>query len=130
MKSSHATLAGVAVVTGMCAGIVYGVRAGNAALTITAFLLGVFLLFLVRRSVTTVMEDEWTRLVEGKSASLTLSLAMFLFTIVGLFLVTVSSPEHTYDMAVYAIAGFLVTLSVLQVGTTLYYRRVLRGKES
>ena len=111
----------------MNAGIMYGVKAGNAAIPVFAFLAGVGLLLLIQRNVSTVIEDEWTRLVEQKAANLTLYATMFLFTVIGLFLITVSSPEQNYDQAVYAIAAFLVTQSIILVATMLWYSRTLRG---
>lgn len=127
MKPNHATLAGIVIVIGMVAGIMYGVRAGNAAIPLAAFLAGAFLLVMVRRSVSAVIEDEWTRLVGQKAATMTLDVTAFIFTVIGLFLITVSSPGQNYDQAVYAIAAMLVTISVLQVATTAWYTRKLRG---
>jgi uncharacterized membrane protein len=129
MQKNHAIIAGFAVVIAMIAGIIFGVRAGTAAVSVFSFLAGSGLLFLIKRNVTTVIEDEWTRLVEQKSATLTLNATAFLFTVIGLFLITVSSPEQNYDQAVYAVAAFLVTQSLLQVATTLWYSRTLRGTE-
>ena len=127
MKKDHAMLAGIAVAIGMCAGIAYGVRAGNAAVPLITFLVGVFLLLILKKRVDSVIEDEWTRLVEQKAASMANNTTAFLFTLLGLFLVTVSSPSQNYDQAVYAIAAFLVTQAVAQVAFTLYYTRTLRG---
>jgi uncharacterized membrane protein len=127
MQKNHVTIAGIAVVIAMIAGIMYGVWAGNAAVSIFSFLAGAGLLFLLKRSVDAVIEDEWTRLVEQKAANMTLNATAFLFTVIGLLLITVSSPSQNYDQAVYAIAAFLVTQSVVQVATTLWYSHTLRG---
>jgi uncharacterized membrane protein len=127
MQKNHATIAGIAVVIAMIAGIMYGVKAGNAAVSVFSFLAGCGLIFLIKRNVNTVIEDEWTRLVEQKAASLTLNAIAFLFTVIGLLLITVSSPEQNYDQAVFSIAAFLITLTIVQVATTLYYSRTLRG---
>ena len=70
MQKNHAIIAGIAVVIGMIAGIVYGVRAGNAVIPVVAFLAGAVLLLLIRRNIGTVIEDEWTLLVEQKAATL------------------------------------------------------------
>jgi len=129
MQKNHAIIAGIVVIIAMNAGIMYGVKAGNAAIPVFAFLAGAGLLLLIQRNVSTVIEDEWTLLVEQKATNLTLYATMFLFTVIGLFLITVSSPEQNYDQAVYAIAAFLVTQSVLLVATTLWYSRSLRGSE-
>jgi uncharacterized membrane protein len=127
MQKNHATIAGIAVVIAMIAGIMYGVRAGNAPVSVFMFLAGSGLLFVIKRNVSTVIEDEWTLLVEQKAANLTLNATAFLFTVAGLFLITVSSPAQNYDQTVYAIAAFLVIQSILQVVTTLWYTRALRG---
>lgn len=127
MKKDHAIIAGIAVVIAMCAGIMYGVRAGNAAVPLIAFLGGVFLLFFLKNRVDSVIEDDWTRLVEGKAATMSLNATAVLFTLIGLVLITISSPEHNYDQAVYAIAAFLVTQAIAQVAFWLYYSRTLRG---
>lgn len=127
MQKNHALLAGTAVVIAMIAGIMYGVRAGVAAIPVFSFLAGAGLLFFLKRNVSTVIEDEWTVLVEQKAAALTLNATAFLFTVIGLLLITVSSPAQNYDQAVYAIAAFLVIQALLQVATTIYYSRALRG---
>jgi uncharacterized membrane protein len=127
MKKNHAIIAGIAVVIAMCAGTVYGVRAGNAAVPIIAFLAGVFLLFYLKNHVDSVIEDEWTRLVEQKATSMALNTTAVLFTLIGLFLATVSSEGRNYDQAVYAIAAFLIFQAIAQVAFTLYYTRTLRG---
>jgi uncharacterized membrane protein len=127
MKKSHALLAAIAVAIAMCAGIAYGVRAGNAALPLVAFLVGVFLLLILKNRVDPVIGDEWTRLVEQKAAPMTLNTAAVLFAIIGLLLVTVSSPGQNYDQAVYAIAASLVTQTIAQVAFTLCYTRFLHG---
>jgi len=127
MKKNHAILAGIAVVIAMCAGTAYGVRAGNAAVPIIAFLAGVFLLFYLKNHVDSIIEDEWTRLVEQKATSMALNTTAVLFTLIGLFLATVSSEGRNYDQAVYAIAAFLIFQVIAQVTFTLYYTRTLRG---
>jgi uncharacterized membrane protein len=127
MKKDHAMLAGIAVVIVMCAGIVYGVRAGIAAVPLIAFLAGVLLLFYLKNRVDAVIDDEWTRLVEQKSTSMALNTTAFLFALIGLFLATVSIPGQNYDQAMYAIAAFLVTQAIAQVAFWLYYSRTLRG---
>lgn len=129
MKKDHAILAGIAVIIAMIAGIMYGVRTGNAAIPVAAFLIGVLLLLLLETRVDSVIEDEWTRLVQQKATFMTLNTTVILFTLIGLFLVTVSSPDQNYDQAVYAIAAFLVTQAIAQVVFTLYYTRALRGNE-
>jgi uncharacterized membrane protein len=111
----------------MVAGIMYGVREGIAIVPVFAFLAGLAILFLLKRSIGTVIEDEWTRLVEGRAALMSLNSVAVLFTLIGLFLATVSGPDRNYDQAVYAIAGFLIIQAVAQVAFTLYYRRTLRG---
>lgn len=127
MQKNHAIIAGIAVVIGMIAGIVYGVRAGNAVIPVVAFLAGAVLLLLIRRNIGTVIEDEWTLLVEQKAATLTMNATSFLFTVIALFLITLSSREQNYDQAVYAIAAVLVTLTIGQVIATIWYSRTLRG---
>jgi uncharacterized membrane protein len=127
MKKNHATIAGIAIVIAMIAGIMYGVRAGNAAISVISFLACSGLLLLVKRSVDIVIEDEWTLLVEQKAATLTMNLTAFIFTLAGLFLITISSPGQNYDQAAYTIAAFLVTLAVIYVTTTLWYSHQLRG---
>jgi uncharacterized membrane protein len=127
MKKDHAIIAGIAVVIAMWAGIAYGTRAGNAAIPPIAFLAGVFLLFCLKNRVDSVIEDDWTRLVEGTAATMSLNATAVLFTLIGLVLITISSPEHNYDQAVYAIAAFLVTQAIAQVAFWLYYTRTLRG---
>lgn len=127
MKKKYALLAGIGVVIAMCAGIMYGVREGNTTIPLIAFLAGLFLLFILKNRVDSVIEDEWTRLVEQKSASMALNTTAVLFTLIGLFLATVSSEGRNYDQAVYAIAAFLVTQAIAQVASTLWYTRILRG---
>jgi uncharacterized membrane protein len=127
MQKNHATIAGIAVVVAMIAGIMYGVRAGNAAVPVLSFLAGSLLLFLLRRNVDTVIEDEWTLLVEQKASAMTMNLTSFLFTVIGLFLITISSPERNYDQAALTIAAFLVTLALVYVATTFWYSHALRG---
>lgn len=127
MQKNPATIIGIAVVIAMLAGIMYGVRAGNPAIPVIAFLAGAALLFLLKRNVTSVIEDEWTRLVEQKAANLTMNVTSFLFTVIALVLITVSSPAQNYYQAVYAIAAVLVTLTAGQVLTTMYFSRTLRG---
>jgi uncharacterized membrane protein len=127
MQKNHATLAGIAVVIVMIAGIMYGVKAGNAAVSVFAFLACAGLLFLIKRSIDTVIEDEWTRLVEQKAATLTMNATCFLFTVIGLILITISSPDHNYDQAAFTIAAFLVTLAIVYVATTVWYSHTLRG---
>ncbi|HPD75382.1 MAG TPA: DUF2178 domain-containing protein [Methanoregulaceae archaeon] len=127
MQKNTAMIAGIAIVIAMIAGIVYGVRAGNPVIPVIAFLAGAGLLFLMKRNVTGVIEDEWTRLVEQKAANLTMNATSFLFTVIALFLITVSNPDQNYDQAVYAIAAVLVSLTIGQVLTTMYYSRTLRG---
>ncbi len=127
MKKNHAILAGVAVVIAMVAGIMYGVRAGIPTITVFAFVAALAILYLLKRSVETVIEDEWTRVVEGRAAVMSLNSVAILFTLIGLFLATVSGPDQNYDQAVYAIAAFLITQAVAQVAFTLYYQRTLRG---
>lgn len=127
MQKNHALIAGIVVFIAMIAGIMYGVRAGIAAIPVFSFLAGAGLLFLIKRNVSTVIEDEWTLLVEQKASALTLNVTAFLFTIIGLLLITVSSPEQNYDQAVYAIAAFLVIQAILQVAITFYYSHTLRG---
>jgi uncharacterized membrane protein len=127
MKKDHAIIAGIAVVIAMCAGTVYGMRTGNAAIPLTAFLAGVFLLFYLKNHVDSVIEDEWTRLVEQKATSMALNTTAVLFTLIGLFLITVSSPDRNYDQAVYAIAAFLIFQAIAEVAFYLYYKRTLRG---
>jgi uncharacterized membrane protein len=127
MQKNHATLAGIAVVMMMIAGIMYGVKAGNAGVSVFSFLACAGLLFLIKRSVDTVIEDEWTRLVEQKAATLTMNATAFLFTVIGLFLITISSPDHNYDQAALTIAAFLVTLAIVYVATTVWYSHTLRG---
>jgi uncharacterized membrane protein len=127
MKKNHAIIAGIAVVIAMCAGTLYGVRAGNAAVPIITFLAGVFLLYYLKNHVDSIIEDEWTRLVEQKATSMTLNTTAVLFALIGLFLATVSSPGQNYDQTVYAIAAFLVTQAIAQVAFWLYYTRTLRG---
>lgn len=127
MQKNHATIAGIAVIVAMIAGIMYGVKTGNAALSVVMFLACSGLLFLIRRNVSTVIEDEWTQLVEQKAANLTMNATSFLFAVIGLFLITISSPEQNYDLAAFTIAAFLVTLAIIYVITTLWYTRVLRG---
>lgn len=127
MKSSHAIVAGIVVVSCMCAGIMFGVRTGNSAIAVASFIAGSLLVFTLKRNVDTVIEDEWTRVVGLKAASATLNVTAILFTLVGLFLITISSPENNYDQAVFAIATFLVVLSVIYLAMTGYYSRVLRG---
>lgn len=127
MEKNPATIAGIAVLIVMTAGIMYGVKAGNPAVPLVVFLACAGLLFLIKRNVTTVIEDEWTRLVEQKAANLALNATAFIFTVIGLFLITISSPSRNYDQAVYTIAAFLVLQTVLQVASTLYYSRTLRG---
>lgn len=127
MQKNHAPLAGIGVVIAMIAGIMYGVRAGNAAISVFAFLAGTGILFLVKRSVDAVIEDEWTMLVEQKAANLTMNATCFLFTVIGLFLITISSPAQNYDQAAFTIAAFLVTLAIIYVATTVWYSHTLRG---
>jgi uncharacterized membrane protein len=127
MQKNHATIAGIAVVIAMIAGIMYGVRAGNAVVPVVAFLAGSGLLFLIKSNINTVIEDEWTQLVEQKAASLTMNLTSFLFTVIGLFLITISSPEQNYDQAAFTIAAFLITLAIMYIATTLWYSHTLRG---
>ena len=130
MKSSQATTAGIIVLIGMIAGIMYGVRTGNAVIPLAAFLAGAFLLLVIKRSVSTVIEDEFTRLVEQKAATVALNATSLIFTIIGLFLITVSNPQQNYDMAVYAIASMLVTIFVLYVAASIWYSQKLRGNLS
>lgn len=127
MQKNHAYGAGIVVIIAMIAGIMYGVRAGNAAITVFSFLGGAGLLLLLKRNVSTVIEDEWTLLVEQKAAALTLNVTSFFFTVIGLLLITISSPAQNYDQAIYVIAAFLVIQAILQVAITLYYSRKLRG---
>lgn len=127
MRKNHAYGAGIVVIIAMIAGIMYGVRAGNPAITVFSFLGGAGLLLLLKRNVSTVIEDEWTLLVEQKAAALTLNVTSFLFTVIGLLLITVSSPAQNYDQAVYVIAAFLVIQAILKVAITVYYSRKLRG---
>ncbi len=127
MQKNLATAAGIIVVIAMAAGIVHGVRAGNAAITVFSFLAGLVLLFLLKRGVTAVIEDEWTLLVEQKAAGLSADLTSLIFTITGLILITVSSPVQNYDQAVYAIAAVLVTLAVIRAAAGFWFARSLRG---
>lgn len=127
MKENHAILAGIVVMIAMIAGIMYGVKAGNAAISVVAFLACASLLFLIKRSVEVVIEDEWTTLVAQKAATLTLNTTALLFTIVALLLISISSPDQNYDQAAYALAAVLVTISIVQVITTFWYSRTLRG---
>lgn len=127
MQKDHATLAAIAVVLAKVAGVMYGVRTGNAAISVLSFLACFGLLFLIKRNISTVIEDEWTLLVEQKAANLAMNLTGFLFTVIGLFLITISSPAQNYDQAVYAIAACLITLSVMYVTATLWYSHTLRG---
>jgi len=127
MQKNHATIAGIAVAVAMIAGIMYGVRAGNAAIPVLSFLAGSGLLFLLKRNVDTVIEDEWTLLVEQKASTMTMNLTSFLFTVIGLFLITISSPEQNYDQAALTIAAILVTLAIVYIATTFWYSHALRG---
>jgi uncharacterized membrane protein len=127
MQKNHATIAGIAVVVVMIAGIMYGVRAGNAAIPVFSFFAGFGLLFLIKRNVDTVIEDEWTLLVEQKASTTTMNLTSFLFTVIGLFLITISSPEQNYDQAALSIAAVLVILAIVYIATTLWYSHSLRG---
>lgn len=127
MKSGHATIVGIIVLAGMVAGIMYGVKTDNAAIPPAAFLAGAFLLLLIKRSVSTVIEDEFTRLVEQKAATMTLNVTSFAFTVIGLILITISGPGNDYYMAVYAIAAMLITISALYAATSIWYSRHLRA---
>lgn len=129
MKPNQSTFVGIIVVIGMCGGIMYGVTLGNTVVSLSAFLLGSFLLFMIKRSVDSVIEDEWTKLVEQKASAMTMNITAFVFTLVGLYLITVSSPEQNYDLAVFAIAAFLITLVGLYTAMTFYYTRTLRGNQ-
>jgi uncharacterized membrane protein len=127
MQKNHAIIAGIAVVIVMIAGIMFGVKAGYVVVSVFSFLACAGLLFLIKRSVDTVIEDEWTRLVEQKAATLTMNITSFLFTVIGLFLITISSPDNNYDQAALTIAAFLVSLAVMYIATTLWYSHTLRG---
>ena len=127
MRKNHAIIAGVAVVIVMIAGIMYGVREGIAMIPVLAFLGGLAVLYLLKRSVETVIEDEWTGLVEGKAAVMSLNSVAVLFALIGMVLATISTPDRNYDQAMYTIATFLVIQAIAQVAFQLYYTRTLRG---
>jgi uncharacterized membrane protein len=127
MQKNHATITGIVVFVAMTAGIMYGVRAGNPVVSVFSFLAGAVLISLLKRGVDSVIEDEWTRLVEQKTANLTMNVTSILFAIIGLVLITISGPGQNFDQAVFAIAGFLITLAIVHIATTIYYSHILRG---
>lgn len=127
MQKNHATLAGIICFIVTMAGVMYGVKIGNAAIAVVSMLVCGVLLWHIKRSVSPVIEDEWTALVEQKAASLTLNATAILFAIIGIVLMTASGPGQDYDQAAFAIAAFLVTLAVVYIATTLWYSHTLRG---
>jgi uncharacterized membrane protein len=47
MQKNHATIPGIVVFIAMCAGIMYGVQTGNAAVSVFSFLAGAVLISLL-----------------------------------------------------------------------------------
>ena len=127
MQKNHAILAGIICFIATMAGVMYGVKNGNAAIAVVSMLACTVLLWHITRSVSPVIEDEWTVLVEQKAAYLTLNATAILFAVIGIVLMTVSGPGQDYDQAAFAIAAFLVTLAVVYIATTLWYSHTLRG---
>jgi uncharacterized membrane protein len=127
MQKNHATLAGIVCFIVTMAGVMYGVKIGNSAIAVVSMLAGGVLLWHIKRSVSPIIEDEWTALVEQKAASLTLNATAILFAVIGIVLMTASGPGQNYDQAAFAIAAFLVTLAVVYIATTLWYSHTLRG---
>jgi uncharacterized membrane protein len=127
MQKNHAILAGIICFIAMMAGVMYGVKNGNAAIAVVSMLACGVLLWHIKRSVSPIIEDEWTALVDQKAASLTLNATAILFAVIGIVLMTASGPGQDYDQAAFAIAAFLVTLAVVYIATTLWYSHTLRG---
>ena len=127
MQKNHATLAGIICFIVTMAGVMYGVKIGNSAIAVVSMLACGVLLWHIKRSVSPIIEDEWTALVEQKAASLTLNATAILFAVIGIVLMTASGPGQDYDQAAFAIAAFLVTLAVVYIATTLWYSHTLRG---
>ncbi|MFA4861254.1 DUF2178 domain-containing protein [Methanoregula sp.] len=127
MQKNHATIAGIICFIAMIAGVMYGVKSGIAAIAIISMCAAGLLIWYLKRSVSPVIEDEWTNLVGQKAASLTMNATAILFAVIGIILITVSSPENNYDQAGLTIAAFLVTLAILYIATSIWYSHTLRG---
>jgi uncharacterized membrane protein len=127
MQKNHATIAGIVGFIAMIAGVMYGVKSGIAAIAVVSMCAAGLLIWYLKRSVSPVIEDEWTSLVGQKAASLTLSITAILFAVIGIVLITASSPANNYDQAGLTIATFLVTLAIVYVATSVYYSHTLRG---
>lgn len=127
MQKNHAIIAGTICFIAMMAGVMYGVKSGIAAIAVVSMCVAGILIWYLKRSVSPVIEDEWTSLVGQKSASLTLNVTAILFAVIGIVLITASSPGNNYDQAGLTIAAFLVTLSIVYLMTSVYYSHTLRG---
>ncbi len=127
MQKNHAIIAGTICFIAMMAGVMYGVTSGIAAIAVISMCVAGVLIWYLKRSVSPVIEDEWTSLVGLKAASLTLNATAILFAVIGIVLITASSPGNNYDQAGLTIAAVLVTLAIVYVATSVYYSHTLRG---
>ena len=127
MQKNHALLAGILCFIAMIAGVMYGVKSGNIAVAVLSLLAEGVVIWHLKKSVSPVIEDEWTTLVAQKASALTLNTTAILFAVIGIILMTISGPGQDYDQAALAIAAFLVTLSIVYLATTVYYSHTLRG---
>jgi uncharacterized membrane protein len=127
LQKNHATLIGIVGFIAMIAGVMYGVKSGIAAIAVVSMCAAGILIWYLKRSVSPVIEDEWTSLVGQKAASLTMNITAILFAVIGIILLTASSPGNNYDQVGLTIAAFLVTLAIVYVATSVYYSHTLRG---
>lgn len=127
MQKNHAILIGILCFIAMIAGVMYGVKTGIAAIAIISMLAEGLVIWYLKKSVSPVIEDEWTVLVEQKASTLTLNVTAILFAVIGIILITASGPGQDYDQAAFTIAAFLVTLAIVYIATTVWYSHALRG---
>jgi uncharacterized membrane protein len=115
------------------------IEVDNALIIQVGFIVGIVLIYLARRTVTEVIEDERTLLISQKSALRTLEifwLVIFLMSLGSIvisfnrpFLVIIrGSPPPPADLPSFGIFGFvqlflLVLIIFLYVGFRIYYAR-------
>jgi uncharacterized membrane protein len=127
MQKNHATIVGILCFIAMIAGVMFGVKTGIAAIAIVSLCAAGILLWYLKKNVSPVIEDEWTNLVGLKAASLAMNVTAIIFAVIGIILITASSPENNYDQAGLTIAAFLVTLAIVYVASSVWYSHALRG---
>ena len=110
--------------------IAWAITTGNALIPIPAVIAGVVILYLFRRGVKEVVEDERIYRIADKASRRTVQILGILMAVAGATLIAVSrSGSPSLEQAGYALAYSVCAMLVIYYITYIYYNRKFGGKE-